>query len=91
MITNIKVEIKPSQVTIDRRSGVSKNEKAYTINEQKAYIHLGADYPQLIKINLEDNQPPYDAGFYNVTLDSFEVGRFDRLEVRRIKLVPADK
>lgn len=92
MLTNIRVEIKPSQETVDRRSGTSsKTGKEYSIIEQRAYVHLGADYPQQIKINLEEGQPPYRAGMYQLSLDSLDVGSFDRLQVRRVKLIPVEK
>jgi len=88
----IKVEIKPSQEAVNRRTGISqKTGREYSINEQKAYFYLGADYPQQAKINLEDGQPPYRAGFYELSLESFEVAAFDRLQVRKIILIPIEK
>ncbi|ECE4893358.1 TPA_asm: DNA-binding protein [Salmonella enterica subsp. enterica serovar Typhi str. CT18] len=88
----IKIEIKPSQVAIDSRSGISKKSgNPYTLNEQMGYAWLGGDYPELIKINLEDGQPPYAAGFYSLSLKSFRVGDFNRLQIARVDLIPADK
>lgn len=85
------IEIKPSQVTFESRSGVSsKTGNAYELFEQKGYAWLGGDYPQLIKIALEKGQPPYAAGLYDLSLESFMVGAYDRLQVGRIKLVPKE-
>ena len=88
----IKIEIKPSQVKFDTRSGTSaRTGKAYSMNEQHGYAWLGGDYPELIKINLEDGQPPHPAGMYFMHDSSFRVGDFNRLQVARVVLVPADK
>lgn len=88
----IKIEIKPSQVAVDTRTGISKKTgNAYTLNEQMGYAWLGGDYPELIKINLEDGQPAYSAGVYTLSLKSFRVGDFNRLQVARVELIPADK
>lgn len=88
----LKIEIKPSQVSIDSRSGVSKRTgNPYTMNEQYAYAWLGGDYPELIKISLEDGQPAYPAGFYTVHLSSFKVGEFNRLQINRLVLIPMEE
>lgn len=85
----IKVEIKPNQVVIDTRSGVSKKDgKPYTLYEQSAYIFLGGDYPQLFKFNLENGQPPYSDGLYELHESSLFVGDFQKLKAGKIVLVP---
>lgn len=84
----IKIEIKPNQAVVDSRSGVSKRDgKPYTINEQSAYIFLGGDYPQLFKFNLENGQPAYPAGLYELHESSIFVGDFQKLRVGKIVLI----
>lgn len=88
----IKIEIKPSQVTFESRSGVSaKTGKEYKMFEQLGYAWLGGDYPELIKINLEEGQPAYQAGFYTLHSSSFRVGSYNQLQIGRIVLIPEEK
>lgn len=55
----IKVEIKPSQAQFTTRSGVSRQGKPYSLNEQLCYVDLGNEYPVLVKITLDEGQPAY--------------------------------
>ncbi|WP_419721211.1 single-stranded DNA-binding protein, partial [Pectobacterium versatile] len=52
---------------------------------------LGGDYPELIKINLEEGQPAYQAGFYTLHSSSFRVGSYNQLQIGRIVLIPEEK
>ena len=45
----IKVEIKPSQAQFTTRSGVSRQGKPYSLNEQLCYVDLGNEYPVLLQ------------------------------------------
>lgn len=85
----IKVEIKPSQAQYTTRSGVSRQGKPYSLNEQLCYVDLGNEYPVLVKITLDDGQPAYAPGLYTVHLSSFKVGQFGSLMIDRLRLVPA--
>ncbi|WP_052835318.1 single-stranded DNA-binding protein [Escherichia coli] len=78
----IKIEIKPSQVAVDERSG-EKNGKKWVSREQKGYIYLGGDYPELFVFPLADGQPPYDAGFYELTEQCIVVGKYHKLDYSR--------
>ncbi|HFE7521663.1 TPA: single-stranded DNA-binding protein [Salmonella enterica subsp. enterica serovar Newport] len=78
----IKIEIKPSQVGANERKGV-KDGKEWSSREQHAYIYLGGDYPELFVFRLQDGQPPYEAGFYELVESSIEVGEFKRLRFSR--------
>lgn len=85
----IKVEIKPSQVKLDMRSGISqKTQKPYTLYEQNAYIYLGAEYPSLFRLTLNEGQQPYPAGFYELHESSLMIGSYSRLMVGNIVLLP---
>lgn len=78
----IKIEIKPSQVTFDERNG-EKDGRKWVSREQHGYIYLGGDYPELFVFRLEDGQPPYEAGFYELVEKSVEVGEYKRLRFSR--------
>ncbi|ECT5253050.1 DNA-binding protein [Salmonella enterica subsp. enterica serovar Panama] len=78
----IKIEIKPSQVDVTERSG-EKNGKKWSSREQHGYIYNGGDYPALFLFRLQDGQPPYAAGFYELVESSIEVGEFKRLTFSR--------
>lgn len=75
----IKVEIKPSQVAIDKRSGKTEKGKDWASYEQKGYIYLGGDYPELFAFPLAEGQPAYEAGFYELTEQCLMVGDFQKL------------
>ncbi|HDP0319634.1 TPA: DNA-binding protein [Salmonella enterica subsp. enterica serovar Concord] len=78
----IKIEIKPSQTEVIERSG-EKDGKAWVSREQHGYIYLGGDYPELFVFRLQDGQPPYAAGFYELVESSLEVGEYKRLRFSR--------
>jgi hypothetical protein len=88
----IRIEVVSS--TVDERSG-TKNGKDWLIREQEAYAHLLDEhgkprkYPVACSIPLEKDAPPYQPGFYTLDLRSIYVGDFRRLELGRVKLVPA--
>ncbi|EAA6844911.1 DNA-binding protein [Salmonella enterica subsp. enterica] len=75
----IKIEIKPSQVSIDVRTGKTEKGKEWKSPEQKGYIYLGGDYPELFVFPLAEGQPPYEAGFYELTDQCLAVGSFHKL------------
>ena len=87
----IRIEIK--SLVIAERSGISNNNgKPYTMREQFGWAQLFSDdgtpepYPTKIKIGLEANQQPYPIGVYSVALNTFYVGKYDDLQLGRLKL-----
>ncbi len=78
----IKIEIKPSQVAVDERTG-EKDGKKWVSREQKGYIFLGGDYPELFVFPLAEGQPPYEAGFYELTEQCLTVGKYKKLDFSR--------
>lgn len=72
---------------VETRSGTSKQGRAYTINEQEAYLHNGNAYPVKIKINLENGQPAYQPGNYNLHPSSFYADRYNSIAIRPL-LIP---
>lgn len=47
-----------------------------------------APYPEKVSIGLDKDQGPFPVGFYTLALESLYVGRFDKLQVGKIKLKP---
>ncbi|MFY9317524.1 MAG: single-stranded DNA-binding protein [Burkholderiales bacterium] len=88
------IRIEVISTTVDERSG-NKNGRNWVIREQAAYAHLLDEfskplkYPVACLVPLEKEAPPYQAGFYTLDLRSVYVGEFRRLELGRVKLVPA--
>ncbi|EGK3895016.1 DNA-binding protein [Escherichia coli] len=78
----IKIEIKPSQVAVDERSG-EKDGKSWVSREQQGYLYLGNDYPDLFVFPLAEGQPPYEAGFYELTEKCLEIGKYKKLGFSR--------
>lgn len=75
----IKIEIKPSQVAVASRDGVNEKGKKWVSYEQKGYIYLGGDYPELFVFPLAEGQSAYEAGFYELTEQCLAVGSFHKL------------
>lgn len=88
---SVVIEIASTQV--QTRAGTSQRTgKAYTINEQAAYMHIGQPYPVQIKINLENGQPPYQPGNYDLHPQSFSADRFGGISVRPLLVArPAEQ
>lgn len=84
---SIFVEI--DNLEVKTRSGVSaKSGKAYNLREQSAYLHNGKKYPTAFTIMLQDSQPPYPLGRYELDDSSFLVGGYGDLQIRPVlKLV----
>jgi hypothetical protein len=78
--------IEITSTEIKTRSGTSaRTGNPYTMREQIGYLHKAGDpYPEKIKISLEDNQPPYHTGNYDLSPSSFYVDKYDSLSVRPV-------
>lgn len=78
----VKVEIKPITVIVDseqlsQRSGISQKGKPYTIVEQRVFYDLGKRFPVEAKLTLEENQPAWPIGEYDLDArSSVYVDRF---------------
>ena len=86
----MKIEIFQDDVKIEHKSGVSaKTGKPYNIYNQRAYFHSpDSKFPLAFKLDLEQGQPPYEAGIYTLDDSSFYVDRFGSLSMRP-KLIKA--
>jgi hypothetical protein len=83
----VKIEVKSTAVT--NKSGTSKANKPYSINEQEAWIDMANGERRKVKVSLEDGAKPYTPGFYELDDESFFVNQFGGLEIGRIRLVAA--
>lgn len=90
----MSIRIEVDTKLVDERRGTGKNGKPYCIREQDAYAHvLGEDgkpgkYPVKCRVGLEEEQPPYEPGFYQIDPRSVMVGDFHRLSFGRVRLIP---
>jgi len=87
----MRIEIQTAEFQV--QNGTVKNGpragQPYSIRKQDAWVHLdGQPYPVRIVINLEDNKPPYQPGFYALDEKSFFVDRFASLSLGRLQLQP---
>ncbi|WP_064604185.1 single-stranded DNA-binding protein [Photobacterium sp. J15] len=80
----LKIEVFQDDVKTNVRTMPGKDGKPpRTIYEQEAYAHIGGRFPTLMKLQLEEGQPPYAAGEYTVHSSSFIVNNFGGLELKR--------
>lgn len=81
------IEIKDN--TVEIKSGNARaTGKAYTINEQTAYL-VTQDERKRIVLSLRNGQTPYAVGRYLIASDSFVVDQFGGLKIGRLSLTPA--
>lgn len=80
----LKIEVFKDDVKIASRTMPGKDGKPpRTIHEQDAYAHLSGRFPTQMKLQLEEGQPPYEAGIYTLHSSSFVVNNFGSLELKR--------
>lgn len=80
----LKIEIFADDVKIASRTMPGKDGKPpRNIYEQDAYAYLSGRFPTLMKLQLEEGQPPYVAGNYTVHSSSFVVNNYGSLELKR--------
>lgn len=80
----LKIEVFKDDVSVMSRTMPGKDGKPpRTIREQDAYAHLSGRFPTQMKLQLEEGQPPYEAGIYALHSSSFVVNNFGSLELKR--------
>lgn len=80
----LKIEIFEDDVKVNSRTMPGKDGKPpRIIREQDAYAHLSGRFPTLMKLQIDEGQPPYAAGIYTVHSSSFIVNNFGGLELKR--------
>lgn len=97
----LKIEIKTKEVNeeVIKPSGKpgAKVFQPFTKRYQSGYVQLVQPngqmepYPAKVNVNLEENQPPFEPGFYVVTDESFYVDRNKNLLLGRMRLRSLDQ
>jgi len=82
----MKIEVKTTEVV--EKKGTSQKGKPYSIREQSAYMDIGKAYPVEVTISLDNGQPPFSAGVYEITPKCFFVKSFGQLGVDLSKIQP---
>lgn len=79
-----KIEIFAEDVKTTPRIMPGKEGKPpRTIYEQDAYIYCEGKFPTLMKLALDEGQPPYAAGFYTFHSSSYIVNSFGNAELKK--------
>ncbi len=79
----IKIEIFKEDERFETRTSKPKDGKpGRTFYEQDAYAYLGGKFPSLIKLSLDEGQPPYESGLYTLHSSSYVVNNFGSLELK---------
>lgn len=81
------VEVK--KVEVVEKTGTSTKGRPYTIREQLVWVDLGKDYPELMRVRLEQGDPAYQPGRYVISDEALYLDKYQQLSVGRIKLRPA--
>lgn len=81
----MKVEIKSSE--IETRSGQGKT-GPYTIRKQSGYLDTGKAYPVEVRIRLDDQQPAFAPGTYEIGPECFYVAQYGETKVDLSKVKP---
>lgn len=87
----LKIEIFQEDVSIETRTTKPKDDKpGRKIYEQSAYVYLGDKFPVKMKLSLDEEQKPFDAGLYTLCESSFFVNTFGGLELKKfgVKVTP---
>jgi|GEM_PF-446783 len=84
----MKVQIISTE-TSSRSFPAKEGRAAITFKEQKAAVLRNGDFPLPFKFSLDEDQPPYPVGEYELCPTSLESGQYGGLEFgRRIILIP---
>ncbi|SON52710.1 single-stranded DNA-binding protein [Vibrio tapetis] len=80
----LKIEIFKEDIKSTPRTMPGKDGKPpRTIYEQDAYVFLEGRFPTLTKVQLEEGQPPYQAGLYTFHASSYIVNHFNTVELKK--------
>ncbi len=86
----MKIEIKSDRV--DEYHG-QKDGRQFVIRNQTGWLHVDGsqDYPERVKVRIDDGQPPYAPGMYLIADESYYINRFGSLQLGALRLVPLAK
>lgn len=78
------IEVFKENESLDIREGISpKTQKPWKMITQIGYAHTGDKFPIQMKIKMQDGQPFYVAGKYDLSPTSLTVNPYGDLEVGR--------
>ena len=78
--------------TLENVSGTAKSGKPFSFNKQTAYLHSEkVPYPEKTELIINDGQPPYTPGIYELHEDSIVLDRNGRLSVTPILVRKSDQ
>ena len=83
---NVKIEIKSGEVL--QRAGTGKDGKPYAFREQIGWLDTGEEYPHKIRVPVEQGKAPYPPGNYVMDPSCLYVGKFNKLSLGRLRLLP---
>jgi hypothetical protein len=84
---NVKIEIKSGEVLT--RTGTDKTGKPYAFREQVGWLDTGEEYPEKVRVPVEQGKAPYPPGKYVMDPTCLFVGKFNKLSLGRLRLLPA--
>ena len=82
---DVKIEVKSAEVV--QRTGTGNNGKPYAFREQVGWIDTGDEYPQKVRVPVEQGKAP--PGSYVMDPSCLYVGKFNNLSLGRLRLLPA--
>jgi hypothetical protein len=73
---------------VEKRDGETNGRK-WLMRSQVGYIKLSEKekYPRRVMIQLADNAQPYLEGEYEFGPETFQIGKFDKLELARVPVL----
>lgn len=84
----LKIEIDSQDCVVQSRTFPANGDKpARTVYWQRAYMYNGGRYPVEVQIPLEEGVPANPAGEYEIHPSSFQVSRFNKIEVNPFNVV----
>lgn len=86
------IRIEPCDVRINTKPQEQANGKVVVRYNQPALAVLAGRSQSEINISMEEGQPPYQAGEYLLSADSFATNRYQNLELNtwNAKLIPLE-
>lgn len=92
MIKNdLIIEIFKENEVLDVREGTTDKGKPWKQISQVGFAHTGDKFPLQCKVKIQEEQPPYTAGKYRLSVKSLTVGKYGDIEIgREMILLPLD-
>lgn len=84
---SVKVRIEPEDVKVAERT-INGPRGSRIVAEQRGYVQLeGEKYPRPFRFTIPDGSVvPYQAGEYTISPRSFQIGKYEKLELNPFEL-----